>query len=368
MNSRDSAVEPSFAAGEASGRFHHEYWPAWLLYLPLVPYLAWLALRYGGLSTPTCVNPGIEAGGGFVGERKSKIMRALGGGPRVLASALIEAQEDPAERAARVEHFATASAGGFPVILKPDVGQRGFAVRRVGSEAEARAYFATMRADALVQVYHPGPHEIGVVWARSTPEPVDGSVGFLYSVTRKEFPVIVGDGCRTLKQLILSHPRYRRQARVFLARLGEACERVPHAGEQVSLGLAGNHCQGALFRDGSDLITPALEKAIDELAASFAGGLDYGRFDLRYADEGELRRGVGFGVVELNGSTGEPTAMYDPRRGLAFAYGLLFGQWRLLFRLGARRRASGARPTSVRSLVRAWRAHLAERSGSAVSD
>lgn len=354
--------------GEASGRFHHEYWPGWLLYAPLVPYLAWLSVRHGGLATPTCVNPGIEAGGGFVGERKSEIMRRLGGGPAVLDSALIAAGSDPGTRAGQAARFAHERARGFPVILKPDVGQRGFAVRRVHSIEDARAYFETMRADAIAQVFHPGPHECGVVWARRPGGPKDAMQGFIYSITRKEFPVIVGDGSRTLGRLILEHPRYRRQAGVFLTRVGGASERVPGLGERVSLGIAGNHCQGTLFRDGSDLLTPALERAIDAIASRFEGGLDYGRFDIRYEREEDLRRGEGFAIVELNGSAGEPTAMYDPRRGPRFAYGLLFGQWRLLFELGAMRRASGVRPASVRSLMRAWRKHVAERSGSAISD
>ena len=71
--------------------------------------------------------------------------------------------------------------------------------------------------------------------------------------------------------------------------------RVPASGERVTVGLQGNHALGARFEDGSDLITPELERAIDGVARRFRGAdggvLDYGRFDIRCAP----RRGRGPG-------------------------------------------------------------------------
>src|SRR5437762_3268793 len=69
----------------------------------------------------------------------------------------------------------------------------------------------------------------------------------------------------------------------FLARHADVLERVPAAGERLSLGMAGNHCQGTLFLDGHHLITPELEGRIDEIARAF-DGFFIGRFDIRYAD------------------------------------------------------------------------------------
>ena len=79
-----------------------EYWPMWLFYLPLVPYLAWLALKHRGLTTLTCCNPGIENGGGLIGESKHAIMTHLPDGPQRLTTVLIEAAPTPAERADKV--------------------------------------------------------------------------------------------------------------------------------------------------------------------------------------------------------------------------------------------------------------------------
>lgn len=350
---------------------HYEYWPAWVFYIPLVPYVGYLALKHGGLTTFTCCNPGIENGGGVVGESKSKITDALPRDAAVLPMRLIAPGEPQARTRALRDLMAREPAFHFPVVLKPDAGQRGFAVRLVHTHDDALRYFQEMTAAAVAQPYAAGPHECGVCWVRRAARDhgvAGGAAGFIYSITRKEFPVVIGDGTSTLEELILGHPRFRRQAAVFLDRFADHASRVLDRGESMRLAQSGNHCQGTLFRDGADLITPELSAAIDRLAGGFSGGLDVGRFDIRYESDEALRRGEGFRIVELNGVTGESTNLYDPTKSIVWAYRVLFGQWRLLFELGAWRRSQGARPLTLGDLRRAWRTHARERRGRALAD
>lgn len=351
-------------------KWHHEFWPAWLLYAPIMPYIGWLMVRHGGVTVFTACNPGISHGGGFIGESKSEIMSALPQEPSVAKTVLIPVGEVEA----RLSALRVAIGGGlsFPLILKPDAGQRGHGVRLVRDEGAARVYFAEMTNAAVAQAYALGPCECGVLWIRHEPGDAQGQTrgetGFIYAVTRKEFPVVVGDGRRTLGQLVEGHARFALQARVFRARYAAAWGSVPAMGERVRLAEAGNHCQGTLFRDGADLVTPELSRAIDTLAANFAGGLDVGRFDIRYTSDGALRRGEGFTIVELNGTTSEPTNMYDPDRSVVWAWGVLARQWGRIFALGAWRRRAGRPTVSFGELWRAWRGHAAGVRGSAVSD
>jgi hypothetical protein len=259
----------------------------------------------------------------------------------------------------------TPGLGAFPVVLKPDAGQRGFAVRVIRSAEALERYFEMMPNAAVLQPYHAGPHECGVLWARR-PGP-DGQAGFIYSITRKDFPELVGDGTRTVEELLYAHPRFRRQVDVFLDRFPDMASHVLAEGETLRLAAAGNHCQGTLFRDGSDLITPGLSAAIDRIARGFAGGLDFGRFDLRYTSEDALAEGD-FAIIELNGTTSESTNLYDPSKSIFWAYRVLLGQWKLLFEIGARRRDQGTRPMSISELVRAIRTHYGTRRGSALAD
>src|SRR5262249_4514568 len=150
----------------------------------------------------------------------------------------------------------------FPIVLKPDVGQRGTGVRIARSTADARDYLTRMTAAVVVQPYHQGPFEAGVFYYRFP----SSSRGRILSITDKHFPVVTAHGRSTLEDLIWAHPRHRMQAATFLTRLGERRFEVPADGERLPIGLAGNHAQGTMFTDGRALVTPALEARIDEIA------------------------------------------------------------------------------------------------------
>ena len=341
-------------------RVHHEFWPAWLLYLPLAPYVVWLSIRHRNPLVFTAANPGVPAGGGLVGESKHEILAGLGatdvGRAAVLHYAFIEAGP-PEARAARAVRAGETDPdlGGWPVICKPELGWRGASVRLCRNADDIRRYFDAVDRPSIVQRYHPGPEEAGVFWIRDPAgiaEPARASAGSIYAVTRKHFPTITGDGVRTLEQLVMDSPRLRLQERAFRARHAEHWRDVVPRGKTRRLVQAGNHFQGCRFTDGADLITPELEAAIDAIARGYRGPtgapLDFGRFDVRYKNDESLRRGEAFGIVELNGSTSEATNIYDPERSTLWAYRVLFGQWKRLYALGAARRAAGARP------MRSW--------------
>ena len=114
----------------------------------------------------------------------------------------------------------------------------------------------------MAQPYHEGPFEAGVFYYRFP----HWSSGRVLSITDKVFPVLTGDGQSTVEALIWRHPRFRLQARTFLARHPDASTRVLAGGERLHLAIAGNHAQGTMFRDGAHLITPELEARIDEIA------------------------------------------------------------------------------------------------------
>lgn len=355
-----------------------EFWPMSVFYAPLVPYGLYLAARHRGLMTFTCLNPGIPNGGGVVGESKQHILNCLrGSGGLTLPARLIKAGPRPAERAMEAVEAIRDDAllGGYPVILKPDHSERGHGLKLARSDGDVVAYFRDMTRDAIVQKFDAGPHECGVLWVRvpKNGTPLDECDGEIFSITRKTFATIEGDGKRTLEELIWDHPRYRMQADVFLKRYEDQTDRVLASGEVMSLGVAGNHCQGTMFSDGADLITPELSAVVNRVARGFVdeatgGRLDYGRFDIRYRSDEDLRKGVALSIVELNGTMSESTNMYDPTRSALWTYRILFRQWAVMFRLGHIRRRDGQRPMKFRALIRAARAHFKGRPGSSVAD
>jgi len=337
-----------------------EFWPTWLFYLPPAIWVLLLALRNRGFSTVTAANPGMTDGG-TVGESKFEILARLPA-EWTIPSSLIPAGS-LFDRLEHVRCRLEQSGWCFPLVLKPDVGQRGTGVRLVHTIEQVERYLTASAGPIVMQPYHEGPFEAGVFYYRF---PGDAR-GRILSITDKHFPIVVGDGRSTLEDLVWSHPRYRMQAQTFLRRHRAVLSRILEPGERFRLAIAGNHAQGTLFKDGRHLITPALEQRIDQIARGY-DGFFVGRFDIRYRDVEAFKAGSDLSIVELNGATAESTNVYDPDGTLLDAYRQLFRQWSIVFAIGAANRARGARATSHRRLLELVRAHLASSSPFPVSD
>lgn len=328
---------------------HWEFWPRWAFYPPVVLYILRLALKYRSLRLFTAVNPAIP-GGGFVGESKSDILRGLAGsGEAVAPYELIPAALPPPDRALRAQAFRDRLQLEWPVVLKPDIGERGAGVAIVWSEDEVRSYLDAAQVDTMIQAYAPGL-EFGVFYVRHPEE----DRGRLFSITEKRFPTVKGDGRATLEELILEDQRAVAMAPFYLRKHADRLTWVPADGESVQLVELGTHSRGAVFHDGAWVQTPALEAAIDRISRGFAG-FWFGRYDIRTPDVQAFQQGRNFLIVELNGATAEATSIYDPDNGLLSAYRTLFTQWRILFDIAAANRARGAQTTSLAELWRLWR-------------
>ncbi len=328
-----------------------EFWPRWAFYPPVVLYILWLALRHRSLRLFTAVNPAIP-GGGFVGESKAAILDGLKGAPELVASyRLVPAALPPAERLAAVRAFQATLPVPWPLVLKPDVGERGSGVAITRTEAEVSAYLARAGGDTIAQAYAPG-REYGVFYLRHPEAPA----GRIFAITDKRFLTLTGDGEATLEELILRDDRALCMAPLHFRRHAARLTWVPAAGEVVPLVELGTHSRGSLFLDGTALATPALAAAVDRLSRGYAGFF-FGRYDIRVPDEAAFRRGEQLRVLELNGATAEATSIYDPATPLRAAYRTLFTQWRLLFEIAAANVARGARPASWGELWRLWQAH-----------
>lgn len=336
-------------AGFVARKFRWEFWPPWAAYIPLIPYLAWLALKHRSPTLFTAANPGIPSGG-FAGESKSRILEHLDRIPGAVAAwALIPAPADPAARIQLTLSFMEERGLDFPVVLKPDVGERGAGVAIVRTPEELEAYLRAATGDTIVQEYLEGL-EFGVFYYRHPEEPT----GRLFSITEKRFPVICGDGWSTVEELILRDPRAFCLASLYLGRVAYRPSWTPAAGEAVRLVEIGSHCRGAVFLDGSGLRTPDLEEAVERIAKGHPGFF-FGRFDVRAPSVEAFQNGQ-FRVIELNGVSAEATHIYDPAVPLVEAYRVLFAQWRIAFAIGAANRRAGAEPLPVAKLVQLiWR-------------
>ena len=329
-----------------------EFWPAWLVNVPVVLYAAGQALRHRSPTVFTAVNPAMPAGG-FVLESKVEILAALGaGGAPIARFARLPAEHTQEQRLSTAHAFLAEHGLDFPVVVKPDVGQRGEGVTVVKNAEALAAHLETATGEGIVQEYVPG-REFGVFYIRHPDEPK----GKIFSITDKRLPTLLGDGEKTLEELILADDRAVCMAPFHLERHKERIDQVPAASERIELVEIGNHCRGAIFLDGIHLATPELLAAIDAASQSYEGFF-FGRYDLRVPSEEHLKGGRDFRILELNGVTSEATHIYQPGASLLAAYRTLFTQWRLAFEIGAANVARGARATPLRELIGLLREHF----------
>jgi hypothetical protein len=140
---------------------------------------------------------------------------------------------------------------------------------------------------------------------------------------------------------------------LFLKRHRTRLHEVLPQGLSLQLTILGNHCQGAIFLDSSDLITPEIEEAFDQISKNIPGFF-VGRYDIRFEDLEAFQQGKDYKILELNGAGGEPAHIYDPGNSIFYGYKTLFAFYRGLWRIGAYNASNGTPAKSFQTARRAF--------------
>ena len=202
-----------------------------------------------------------------------------------------------------------------------------------------RAYPAD--EDIVLQRFVSYEGEAGIYYVRAPGE----ARGRVTGILLRFFPRVVGDGRSSIAELMACNPRASRLGQD--GRSEPCCDtyRIPSAGEIVRLSVTGSTRVGGMYQDATALVTPELEKAINDIAMDMKD-LHVARFDVRYESIGAMRAGHSFKIIEVNGAGSEAVHAWDPRYSLAQAYGIVFAKQRMLFAIGAAMRRRGHRPLS----------------------
>jgi hypothetical protein len=264
---------------------------------------------------------------------------------------LLEAGSPLHERMDRLSTLVHRHRLDWPIVLKPDTGERGLGVHFPADADAARDYLERADFNVVAQALVGGA-EFRVLYYRMPGE----EAGHIVAITEKHLPEVTGDGGLTLEQLILSDDWAVSSARLFLRLHAGRLDWVPFLGQKVALTLLGTHTRGAIFHDGARLITPALEASMDRVSRGYRG-FHVGSFDLRAPSADALMEGGPFTVLELEGVSSEALPVHDGRRGLLHVYRTLFAQWELAFEIGRRNRDAGARPATGAELLALLRKH-----------
>lgn len=323
-----------------------------LYYIPIVVHWLAMAVRFRGITLPTCTNPLIEAGG-LLGESKIACLTMVPASMhRWLARSTsldirLEGRND-SDAIDRALGAARAAGLSFPLIVKPDVGWRGFGVRRIENEAELAGYLADFPGGVrlVLQEYIPHHGEAGVFYVRRPGE----RRGEIFSLTLRYFPFVVGDGRSTLAELVAADPRSRWKASLHCACNSHRLMKIPSAGEIVRLSVVGSNRVGGLYVDARGLVTEAMRARFDEISQGIPE-FYFGRYDIRFSSIEALQAGEGFSIVEINGAGSEAIHIWDPDYPFFAGYTTLLRQQRLMFEIAAANRARGFKPLGLRELI-----------------
>lgn len=327
-----------------------EFWPSWLYYAPIVVWILWLGLKHRKPTAFTAANPGLESGG-MVGEKKHHALQPLqDNAPDLVAKFSLITATFTAERFAEAAKFIATQ--GLPVVLKPDVGQRGRGVFVARTMEQVNEYLTCFSGPVIVQKHIEG-EEFGVFVARMPGQ----SLPDVLSIVHKTFPCVSGDGVQTLKQLILSDVRAKLISGLLFRRWASELGRVPAANEVVKLVEIGAHCRGSLFLDAREHATPELVATLSRLLDAVPG-YAFGRMDIRVPSIHEFRQGKGIKVLELNGVSAESAHIYHPGTPLLEGYRAMFRQWSIAFDIGAAYAGAGVATTSPLQLLQQFRKDL----------
>lgn len=278
----------------------YEYWPVWFFFLPAI-FLFWplLAIRSRALLYFTATNPGIPLGG-FFGEKKYDIIKSIS--PQYLPQTLLISKEKLPNAIELIQQAGFT----FPLIIKPNVGERGTDVAKINSAQELEEHLQSCNGEIIAQEFITHPEEYGVLYYKYP----DGGKKGIFSVVKKGFLYVTGDGQNTIEQLLQKNERARFQINSLRIEKGDLLKTIPPQGERVLVQSIGNHCKGTEFIDANLLINDSMVAAFEKIAQQIPG-FYYGRFDVKAPSDEHLQRGEGIKVMEVNGATSEPGHIYD---------------------------------------------------------
>ena len=258
----------------------------------------------------------------------------------------------PAVQRERAEAAMEAAGLSFPLVGKPDIGCRGAGVKllRDGAALESCLRGFPAGGALMLQRLSDFEAEAGVFYVR---DPASER-GRITSLTLKYTPYVVGDGTRTLAELVAADPRAGGVPHLYRERNAEHWHEVIPAGSPWRLVFSASHCRGAVFRNGGHLATAELTRALDRFFRDLPG-FYYGRLDIKFRDVESLRAGRDLQIVEINGASSESIHIWDRRTGFFDAVKTLLRQYRTLFKLGAEQKRRGREPPGLLPLYRAWR-------------
>lgn len=241
----------------------------------------------------------------------------------------------------------------FPLIVKPDMGERGKNVALLGTAKELEQYLENIGQSVLIQEYISYPIELGILFYWDTNKnPCISSIGI------KKFCEIEGNGKDTLKKLVSKNHRIANRKEFLEEKFKEQWHQIVPKKERILLEPIGNHNLGTAFYDGREYYS---EEMLSWVATCMKNipGFDYGRLDIKIENWNAFKNNNGIKILEINGVNSEPIHIYDPGYSLWKAYKDIFNHMNIIYELSKHKGKKNTQPISLFDFMRGAKKALA---------
>ena len=257
----------------------------------------WYSLRNRSITFFTMANPKLE-GGGMFGESKLEIHEILH--PDFTPKTI------PYDNSVKdIQEILIQNELKFPLILKPDTGTNGKGVYKADNIEQLLFLMKNIKnQNLIIQEFIQLEREFSIMYY-CFPET---NKTIAYSIIEKKYPVIIGDGQSTIRNLIENLHNDRLRMNFLNKKFKERWNEIPAKGEKIIVDYIGNYLSGATFELCEVNIPASLGNTIHR-AITQTGDIYFGRLDVKANTIPELINGD-FQIIEINGAKAEPLEIY----------------------------------------------------------
>ena len=281
-------------------------------------YWTFFSIYFRTLTFFSVANPNIYLGG-MLDERKSDIYKLI---PKsYLPSTRLYKTPSINDAEAIIKEF------DFPIILKPNIGFKGFMVKRIEDMEQLKGALNEYNGkELLIQEYLDESFEYAVMYYY-----IDENTYGVSSFVEKHLPFVVGNGIQTLRELIENSPNPFLNKTWILKSNHLALDEVIPNKETRLVDHVGNYSRGSKFENLNNKINQDLIESINHFFRNIQG-MNFCRLDLKADSLDHLKSGQ-FKVLEINGAKSEPLHIYDSQTNILQILKSIHQHWLILFKI-----------------------------------
>jgi hypothetical protein len=316
--------------------FTNTIFPYWFFHIPIFPYFLFLSLKRGSLAFFTNINPNIYSGGFTC---SSKIDALDGIDSKWLPKSIFFSKNNINE----VELSLLKQEINYPIILKPNNGERGIGVIKINNRNELINTLYKTTSEFIIQEFIDFPLEFGILYYRN-PQTNKPNIS---SICYKEMPFVIGNGKKKLEVLISD----KYNSIEFENLNDQNKNRVIDKNELFSLEYVAHRSRNCVFKNFNHIYSKKLTKTFSIITSKMEN-FHFGRFDVKVNTIEDLINGNNIKILEVNGANSQPIHIFDQDYSFYKCYRDLHSHWKLIYKISKKNNSLGFKSMKTSDLIK----------------